>query len=207
MQLKEEIFRKLDTFLGDEKKIEFLENLLKKELDNEAKKFIMLKIAELYEKKNLYNSSLHYLLSAATLADKWSEKIPLLMKITQIYIKLFDFINAEDYFKQAIEISNLNDIERLRQEYINYYLKEAKFYEQKNRYRKAIKFYEFLANKGIERYEMLNKVADLYELAAMPVEAGRIRRQIQFELESRQEKAEEQKRKALIEESRAERLV
>ncbi len=204
---KEGIINTLKTFISDERKIEFLENLLKKPLDKETKKFVCLKIAELNEKKNILNTALQYLIYAETLCDKYAEKLPLLMKITNIYIKLFDFINAEDFFKKALEIAPLADIDKLEQTYYNFYIEEAKLYELKKRYRKAIKFYEFLANKGINKHAMLEKIAELYDKAAMPLEAGKIRRRIQLELEREEEIISKKKEEQMREELRAERLV
>ncbi|MEM1535059.1 MAG: hypothetical protein QW199_01390 [Candidatus Pacearchaeota archaeon] len=202
-----EINKKLNHFLSDERRIEFLESLLKKQLDKETKKAICLKISELYERKNLVNSSLQYLIQAEILTDKWAEKLPLLMRIAKIFVKLFDFMKAEEYFKQAIEIAPLGEVDALRQEYINYYIQEAQAYEEKGRPRKAIKFYEFLANKGIRRHEMFLKIADLYDIAAMPLEAGRLRRQAQLELEAEREKSLKTIEKQREEEKRADRLL
>jgi len=205
--MKEEILRKLNAFLGDEKRIEFLEDLLKKQIDKETKKFVCVKLAELYEKKNILNIELQYLIFAENLEDKYSEKLPLLMKIAQIYVKLFDFMNAEDFFKRAMEVAPINDIDRLEDAYLNFYIEEARAYELKKRYRKAIKFYEFIANKGINRTAMLEKAAELYDKAAMPIEAGKIKRSIQFELERETEKILKHKEEKAREESRAERLI
>ena len=203
---KEAIVARLNTFLSDEKRIEWLEKISERPLDKETKKFVFILIAKLYEKKQMFNSALNYYSMASSLVEKFKEAIPLALKIAQLYVRLFNFSYAEDYLRKALSFASSKEQGKIKEAYFNFYLEEAKAYEARKRYRKAIKFYEYLANKDINKLEMLNKIAELYDKAAMPLEASKIKQQIKaIEEKARQEAIEKERQK--LEESRADRMV
>lgn len=205
--MKEEILKKLNMFISTERKVEFLEKMLEKPLDKETKIFVCLLLSSLYEKKGFYNHAVKYLINAEQNTEKYIEKIPLLMKISKTYIKLFDFVNAEDYFRQAINIASSSNAEVLKKQYYNFYLEEARFYEGKKFYKKAIRFYEYLANNNFFKLQMLEKMAELYDRAAMPLEAGKIKRLIFSIIGKEKEKIERIKKEREEQSKKAEWLV
>lgn len=179
MLTKEEIISQLNNFISDEKRIEWLEKLLTKPINKETRKFVLLTIGALYEKKQMFNSALNYYIQLSSLLEKFKEQQEIFLKIAKLYLKVFNFSYAEDFLKKALAVSNKTEEEKIKQDYINFCLEEAMEYEKKKRFSKAIKFYEYLANKGINKIDMLKKIAYLYELDSMPLQAARIKKYIE----------------------------
>jgi tetratricopeptide (TPR) repeat protein len=205
--MKEEILQKLNTFISEERKIEFLENMLAKPLDKETKVAIYFLLSEIYEKKKFYDHAVKYLINAEKFVTKYNERIPLLMKIAQLYVKLFDFINAEEFFNMAKSEAPDSMITALKQQYYSFYLQEAELYEAKKFYRKAIRLYDYLLKQNYNKLKIMEKMAELYDKAAMPIEANRLRRQIQDLLAAEREKALQAEKERAEREGRADMLV
>ncbi|MEM1577861.1 MAG: hypothetical protein QXM27_02540 [Candidatus Pacearchaeota archaeon] len=187
MLTKEDIISQIKNFISDEKRIEFLERILPKQTDKETRKFILLTLANLYEKKQMFNSALTYYTQLSSLLVKFKEQQEIFLKIAKLYVKIFNFSAAEDYLKKAIAASNKSEEERIRQEYIKFCLDEAADYEKKKKILKAIKIYEYLASRDINKIDMLRKIAYLYEKDSMPLEAAKIKRYIK-EIEKKEKK-------------------
>ena len=207
--MKEEIIQRLSMFISDERKIEFLENLLKKpmDLDKETRVFVYFLLSEIYERKKFYEYAVKYLLNAEKLVSKYNERIPLLMKISRLYVKLFNFINAEEFFNMAKNDAPESAIPKLTQQYYNFYLEEAEMYELKKFYRKAIRLYEYLAKNNFRKIEMLKKMIELYDKAGMPIEANRIRRQLQDYTSEKESLKKEMTEERVRIEGRADMLI
>jgi tetratricopeptide (TPR) repeat protein len=201
------IEEKLKTFLSDEKRIEWLEKISEQIIDKELKKFCYLKIAELYEKKQMISSAINFYVLASSLVEKYKEGFSLALKIAQLYVKNFNFQYAEDFLRKALSYAPLSQKEEIEKKFYNFFIEEAKAYEEKKRFTKAVQFYKYLADKGINKIEMLNKIAELYDKAAMPLEASKIRGQIKFIKEREEEEKKEKEEKRRKEMSRADRLV
>jgi len=201
------IEEKLKTFISEEKRIEWLEKISEQIIDKELKKFCYLKIAELYEKKRMLSSAINYYVLASSLIEKYRENIGVMLKISQLYVKSLNFQYAEDFLRKALSYASTREREEIEKKFFNFFIEEAKTYEEKKRFSKAVQFYKYLADKGINRIEMLNKIAELYDKAALPLEASKIRSQIKFIKEKEEEEKREKEKRKIREMSRADKIL
>ncbi len=201
------IEEKLKNFISEEKRIEWLEKISEQIVDKELKKFCYLKIAELYEKKQMISSAINFYVLASSLVEKFKENVNLMLKISQLYVKNLNFQYAEDFLRKALSYAPLSQKEEIEKTFYNFFIEEAKNCEEKRKFTKAIQFYKYLADKGINKIEMLNRMAELYDKVSMPLEAGKIRSQIKYikEREEEEKKSKEEKRRKEM--SRADRLL
>jgi len=201
------IEERLKSFISDEKKIEWLEKISEKISDKELKKFCYLKIAELYEKKQMISSAINFYILASYLVNKFRENKEVMLKIAQLYAKNQNFQYAEDFLRKALSYAPSSEREEIERRFFDSFIEEAKSYEKKKRYMKAIVFYKYLADKEINKVEMLKKIAELYDKAALPLEASKIRSQIKFIKEKEEEEKREKEKRKIREMSRADKIL
>jgi tetratricopeptide (TPR) repeat protein len=146
--------------------LEYLTSLIKRELPVDVKKFVCVKLAEIYEKTNMFSDAARIYDTIAMISIKFSEKIDNYLKETQAYVKADSFERADQAMRKALGEATAVEKHRIAQEIKNFYLKLAQDYEKQLRKSHAIKIYEKLMNmplNDIEKKQIKEKLMELYE--------------------------------------------
>ena len=91
---------------GDFVQIDYLTRFLNEPLTMDMKKFVFLKLAELYEKINMLEEAAKNHNSAALISIPFSEKIKHYIKEAELYIRTGDFEKADEARKKAMSEAN-----------------------------------------------------------------------------------------------------
>lgn len=151
---------------GNFAQIDYLSRFLKKDLSIDVKKFVYLKLAEIYDKIKLFSDSARMYDSAAIISLTFADKIQNYVKETEQYIKAGDFNKADEAMKKAMSQGNSREKEEIYSKIKNFYRKTAEKYEEETKRNNASLVYEKLSEmklNDLERFEVKNKLNELYE--------------------------------------------
>jgi tetratricopeptide (TPR) repeat protein len=151
---------------GDFVQIDYLTRLLKESIPMEKKKFVFLKLGELYEKKRMMVEAARMYNNAALIAVTFTDKIKNHVKEAELYIKGGDFIMADEATKKAIKEATGKEKDNISNTVKEFYKLQGMVYEKENRRSQAIKIYEKFLQMNItesERQEIKDKLMKLYE--------------------------------------------
>ena len=98
----EESIKDKDDFI----KIDYLNRYLRQADNLDLKKFLLLNLAAVNEKKNLLNDAIKNVVGAADIALTYREKRELFMKEVELWVKLGDFMMAEKALHRAFGYAN-----------------------------------------------------------------------------------------------------
>lgn len=176
---KEEIEAKLKFIGGDMLKIEYLENCLKKPITFDVRKFVYLKLAELYEARVMFNEAAKNVDGAAEISITFRDKMELYMRAASLLIKHGSYDAADKAFEKALVCANSREREELKKSLKEFYMTRAKDFESMKKFNNAIKIYEKLLIYGFvnkeEKQEINKKLALLYS------RVGKIREAMKLE--------------------------
>jgi len=141
---REDIENKLKTIGGDMLKMEYLENCLKQNQTFDVKKFLHVKVADLYERRLMLNDAIKNIDAAAEIAVTFREKIDLYKKEIELAIRHGSYDAAEASFKKAIAAASSTERDDIRKYLKNVYFARANELEKMQKNNNAIKIYERL---------------------------------------------------------------
>lgn len=150
---------------GDFVKIDHLNRFLKDADSLDTKKFILAKLANIYEAKGFFSDAAKNYDAAAEIVATFKEKIEFYMKETELYVKLGQFEIADAVFKKAYAFGNTREKLDCQAKYAQFYYVEAEKHEKAMRIRKAAEVYEKIYSMtSIEerRLEAKKKLLELY---------------------------------------------
>ena len=163
---------------GDFVKIDHLNRLLRQADSLDTRKFILLKLAEIYASKGFYPDAARNLDAAADISITYKEKMELYMREAELYVKLGQFDVADAILKKAHIQGTEKERRDMQAKYSQLYHKEAQENEKALKNRKAVEYYEriyynILGNdeekarikqKLLEIYNKLGRVGDYSRL-------------------------------------------
>lgn len=159
----EAIESKLNIVGGDMLKIEYLENSLKKDLPLEVRKYIHIKLADLYTRKLMFGEAAKKIEGAAEISQKFKERKELYMKQVQLLIKILEFDAAEKAFGKALSSSaTTQEKDELKKQIQEIYHEKAVALEKIQNYKKASSVYEKLLTLQPGNPEIKSKLLALY---------------------------------------------
>ena len=166
--------------------IDHLTRFLKEPLTMEMKKFVYQKLADIYEKTNMFKESGKMYSNMADLSITFVEKIKHHMKSVETYVKGGDVVEAENAMKKAMAEGNSVQREDVYQQTLKIYKNQAELFETNNKRANALQIYEKLSEMRIgetERtrvreklkvlYEQLGKRKELQEMTRKPITSSR----------------------------------
>lgn len=171
---KEMTTSEIDYFLKDKSdfvKIDLLGRLLHEKVPNETRKFIFLKLAEIYERVSMFADSGNAYEKAGELSEK-NEKKNLLVKSAQLFIRAGDFNRAETLVRNAVSDANNFEKKDISDGIKRFYIYTAEMHEKLRRLGDAVKLYEralTLELSDSEKKQVKERLMFLYE------KLGRIR--------------------------------
>lgn len=167
--------------VGDYVKIDYLSRYLRKPLSFDTRKFVMVKLAGIYEARKMFVDAAKLMQTAADINTTFQGKIDDFVSSGRLFIKAGDYDNAEISFKRAGACANglqKNHIKSVKKEF---YKTQAKAHLEKDQRQRAMKTYEHLLQSGelahdekieiqeklLGLYEKLGKIRDYYDLKRM----------------------------------------
>lgn len=151
---------------GDYVKIDYLTRFLKEDIPFDTKKFVFLKLAEIYEKVNMFRDAAKCYESLAVISLTFKEKINYFMKEAELYVRAADFDEAEKAMKKAAGEANSIQKTEIYNNLKELYKVHAELFEKNQRRIHAIKAYEKLLSMKLsdaEKKEITEKLLNLYE--------------------------------------------
>ena len=151
---------------GDYVQIDYLNKILGEKLHRDTKKFIYLKLIEIYERKNMFNDVAKMYEGLAGICIAFSEQIKNHLKATQYYIQAGFFDKADYSMRKALNEANAVERNEINFAIKDFYKRQAEKYERELKRNHAAKIYEKLLEMSItdqERKEIKEKLMELYE--------------------------------------------
>lgn len=167
MQVKENTRREIETKLegmGDYVKMDYLSSCLKKQLDFDTRKFVLMTLAGIYEKRSIFSEAGKLYRSAAEINTTTQSKINDYLKSCDVFIKAGEFDEAEISFKRALATGNEAEKHRIKETLKEYYKKQAKEFLQRDKRKHAMDTYERLLTFDLNLEEKKLAKEQLLEL-------------------------------------------
>jgi hypothetical protein len=151
---------------GDFVQIDHLSAFLKEDIPTDIRKFAMLKIAEIYEKKMMFGEAAKIYNNLSLLSIPFKEKIANHIKEAGMHIKGGYFREADAATQKAMNQANTFEKNDIMFNIKQFYKKQAETYEKEMRRTNASRLYEKLlelSTTEAERKEVRTKLLGLYE--------------------------------------------
>ncbi len=151
---------------GDFVQIDHLTAFLKEDIPTDIRRFAMMRIAELYEKKYMFREAAKLFNNLGMLVVPFKEKIQNHVKETELYIKAGDLREADHAMQRALGQANQLEKNDIMFSIRKFYRAQAEAYEKGMRRANAVKMYEKLlelSSTSAEREEIKAKLLPLYE--------------------------------------------
>lgn len=150
--------------MSDYVRMEYLRNCLKVASDFETKKFVLIKLAGVYEGKGMFLEAGKMMKSAAEINVNVSMKIADYLKSVELFVRGGDYDSAEALVKKAISTATSDKKKELGNKVYDIYQIQAKVCVNNNRRKQAIEIYERLLGLrlGEEPRKAQEQLANLY---------------------------------------------
>ncbi len=174
--------KEINNFLenkGDFVKIDYLSKYLEKEPALEMKKFVLLKLSEIYEKKAMYDKSAKISNSLAIFSIAFTEKIKYYIKEAEFYILANNFEKADNAIKKALSEANSSQRAEIYFNIKQFYKNTAEKYEKIKKRNNALRLYEKLFEMNLsekEKNEIKEKLIKLYNILGKFEELKRLQK-------------------------------
>ncbi len=163
--------------MGDYLKINYLRNCLKQSLDFDTKRFVLVKLGELYEGKKMFLEAGKMMMNVAPINTTFQAKTNDFLKSAELFIKAGNFDEADIAFEKALGCCNDREKEIVKAKRMEYYRNQAKIYFDNDKRQSAVLAFEKLLalsppenerkevqEKLLGLYERLGKIRDFYNL-------------------------------------------
>ena len=173
---RREIEAKLNS-MGDYVRIDYLVRCLKQGLDFDTRKFVLTKLADLYNAKGMYNEAGRMLAGAADINATFQGKINDYIKTAEFFVKGLDFDSADGAFNKAVACANGLQKDVIKNKRREMYMSQAKALLVRDKRKNAMDVYEKLLSIDLSSedkrqvqstlltlYEKLGKVKEFYSL-------------------------------------------
>jgi len=160
-----EIEEKLQM-VGDYVKMDYLQSCLTHQLDFDTRKFVLIKLAGIYEARRMFLDAARLMKHAADINTTYQRKIDDFVKSGELFIKAGRYDLAEELFNRALASANAKQKEQIKISRKEFYKIQAKSYLNKDKRHNAMKTYEKLLSLGLdleERRKAQEALLDLYK--------------------------------------------
>jgi len=135
-------------------------------LKRDTKKFLFLRLAEIYERRLMISEAAKMYDNLGILVISYFEKIKYFLKEAKLLISKGEFNRAEEAMKKAITQASSVERENIYFEVKHFYKEQAREHEEKMRRAHAVRIYEKLLEMrldSLERKEIKEKLLGLYD--------------------------------------------
>ena len=151
---------------GDYVQIDHLTKLSREELPLDIKKFVYVKLADIYEKKGIFTNAAKIYDNIAIISIAFSEKVKHYVRSAELYIQAGVFDKVEEAMKKAIGEANSFEKQDIYYAVKGFYQKQAETYINQFKRNNAAKIYEKLLDMNLtesEKKEITKKLIGLYD--------------------------------------------
>ena len=162
---KESIEKSLEG-KGDFVKIDHLSEMLKENISLDMKKYVALKLADIYEVRGMLTDAAKMFDLIALNTVAFTDKMKSYVKEAWMLIRAGELERAEEAVKKAQSYANASEKNEINFIIKDFYKKQAGIYEKEIRRASAVKIYERLLEMNLaenERKEIKEKLMNLYE--------------------------------------------
>jgi tetratricopeptide (TPR) repeat protein len=155
---------------GDYVQIDNITRFMKDNLPLDIKKFVSLKLVEIYERRNMFADAAELYGRLVETALTNSDKTNYLVKQTECYIKAGFFDKADISMKKAIAEAKVIERGKISISIKDFYNNQAQAYEKEKRRNKAVQTYERMLTLNFsdaEKKEINQKLLTLYNELGM----------------------------------------
>src|SRR3989338_293098 len=128
--------------VGDYVKMDYLQQCLKKQLDFDTKRFVMLKLSQVYESRLMFLEAGKLIRNVADINTTFDGKYNDFAKSTELFIRAGGFDDAEISFKKALACGNEKQKLALKMRLKEVYKARAKELIAKDKRKNAMETYE-----------------------------------------------------------------
>lgn len=180
MRIKENTRQEIEARLssmGDYVKMEYLSRCLKQHLDFDTKRFVILKLASLYEGRSMFLEAGKLLRNVADIEPTQNSRINDLIKSAEMFVKAGNYEEAEMTIKRALNETNEMQKREIKLKFKEMLKNQAKIFSGTDKRKHAMKVYEYLLTieldptekkeiqeKLLKIYENLGKIKEFYSL-------------------------------------------
>lgn len=162
---KSEIEKELSS-QGEFVQLDHLIDFIKENIPTDVRKFAMLKIAEIYDKKMMFTEAAKIYNNLAIILMPFKDKITYHIKEAEMYIKSGVLREADYAMQKAMTQANTFEKNDIKFSIKQFYKRQAEIYEKELRRNNAVKMYEKLLEISAteaEKREYKAKLLPLYE--------------------------------------------
>ena len=165
------------TIMNPFLQLEFLEKKLKEAKTFDVKRFIHLKLAEIYEGKKMITEAARNMENAAEIGITVKEKKEDYLKAVELYTISGDYEKAELVLKKALGCGDEKEKEEMKLVRKNILISLAEKAEKDGMRNNALKIYEhlFRISSDVEKRFLKEKLIELYEKLGKMREASSLR--------------------------------
>ncbi len=161
---RQEIESRLKS-MGDYVRIQYLRDCLKAVSDFETKKFVLIKLAGLYETRGMFDEAGRMYRNMAEINTTFQGKINDFVKSGELLIRSGKFEEADISFKRALGIADTIQNFEIKRAVKEFYKTQARFYLTRDKRKHALDTYEKMLTLDLsleEKREVKEKLMELY---------------------------------------------
>ncbi len=166
---------------GDYVKMDFLSACLKKQLNFDTKKFVLVTLSQLYESRKIYLEAAKLIKVSADINTTFKGKMDDFVKSADLFIKAGDFDEADASFNKALALGSTQEKVFVKNLKRDYYKAQAKIYLQQDKRANAVKLYERLLSLDLavdEKKEIQKTLLELYQRLGKIMEYSALQKSI-----------------------------
>lgn len=152
--------------MNDYLRIEYLKSCLENQLDFDTKKFVLVKLAGLYETKGMYIEAGRAMRAAAEINTAAGTKVMDYIKAAELFIRGGDFEMTDVVKKKALQAGGDARREEIERAIKEYYKIQARVCIEANKRKQAAGIYEKMLGMGLdylEKKEIVDNLLEIYE--------------------------------------------
>lgn len=164
--------------VGDYVKMDYLTACLKRNMDFDTKKFVLVKLAEIYESRKMFLEAGKMIKTAADINTTFDGKIKDFVKSAELFIKAGRYDEGDVSFAKALAIANEKQKQEIKASKKKFVMSQAKDYLTKDKRSHALIAYEKLVTLDLapsEKAEAQKVLLNLYQKLGKVREFGILR--------------------------------
>ncbi|MBU0906752.1 MAG: tetratricopeptide repeat protein [Nanoarchaeota archaeon] len=187
MRVKEVTKREIEkkfVEMNDYLRIEYLKSCLQNQLDFDTKKFVLVKLAGLYEAKGMLLEAGKAMRTAAEINTFANTKVMDYIKAAELYIRGGDYDRADAVKQKAIDVGGETRKDEIEKTFREYYKIQARVCVEVNKRKQAAGVYEKMLTMDLdlsEKKEVQENLIAIYEAFGEFTKVRSLRRKIPHE--------------------------
>jgi len=178
---KQKIEKKLES-MGDYVKMSYLQRALHSQIDFDSRKFVLVRLAGIYESRNMFLEAAKMIKNAAEINTTFKDKINDYVRAVELYIKGSNYDEADLVLAQGLALASKQEKDALKNRVKEFYKSQAKFLFNEDKRNQARLAYEKLLTLDIsfsERLDIQKELLKVYDKLGLVKEYFAVKRSIE----------------------------